>query len=212
MGSGSLATLRSGVPESFVTGAVSQWLGVTAGEDSFAETVFMKRRLIRAGAVSLTLWISSQARGQNSQPGSSNPSLPCAVSADDRALREIPERWREAYNEGNASRVAALYAEDAYYLTQHFVTGTLRGRAEIQAYVQRGVDAKYRIDSIEVLGTQCSGDFAYAITRYKSTNSGRNDVGVNLVVLRKREGQWMIVAHEAAMPDPAWAVQSPKER
>ena len=92
--------------------AVSQWLGVTAGEDSFAETVFMKRRLILAGAVSLTLWISSQARGQNSQPGSSNPSIPCAVSADDRALREIPERWREAYNEGNASQVAALYAED----------------------------------------------------------------------------------------------------
>jgi len=43
-------------------------------------------------------------------------------------------------------------------------------------------------------------------------NAGRNDLGVNLVVLRKREGRWMIVAHEAAVPDPASAVQSLKDR
>jgi len=72
--------------------------------------------------------------------------------------------------------------------------------------VQQGIDAGYRIDSIELLGTQCSGDFGYAITRYKSTNAGRNDVGVNLVILRKAGDRWMIVAHEAAVPDLATAV------
>jgi hypothetical protein len=73
--------------------------------------------------------------------------------------------------------------------------------------VQRGVDARYHIDSIDILATQCSGDFAFAITRYHSTNAGRNDIGVNLVVLSETNGQWMIVAHEAAVPDPATAVQ-----
>jgi uncharacterized protein (TIGR02246 family) len=79
------------------------------------------------------------AQGQNDQAGSLNPSMKCGVSADDRALREIPERWRAAYNDGKAEQVAELYSEDAYYLTQHFFTGILHGREEIQAYVRRGL-------------------------------------------------------------------------
>jgi hypothetical protein len=51
----------------------------------------------------------------------------------------------------------------------------------------------------------------YAITRYRSTNAGRNDIGLNLVVLRKIKDQWLIVAHEAAVPDPATAVQRLRE-
>ena len=140
-------------------------------------------------------------------PSDTNRANQCSVSSDDRAIRAIPERWKTMYNARQASHVSALYSDDAYYLTQHFVTGIIRGRSDIQAYVQRGIDAKYRIDAIDVLATQCSGDFAYAITRYHSTNAGRNDLGVNLVVLRKIKDRWLIVAHEAAVPDPSTAVQ-----
>jgi hypothetical protein len=52
---------------------------------------------------------------------------------------------------GNAADVASPYTDDAYYLTQHFVTGIVHPRYEIRAYVERGVDARYRVDSIEVL-------------------------------------------------------------
>lgn len=169
-------------------GQFSQCLRITANGVTFGNTVGMKTCLIFAGALGLLMSLIPCAQGQNGQAGSLNSSMKCGVSADDRALREIPERWRAAYNEGKAEQVAELYTEDAYYLTQHFVTGILHGREEIQGYVQRGVDGLYHIDAIEVLGTQCSGDFAYAITRYRSTNAGRNDLGVNLVVLRKREG------------------------
>lgn len=165
-------------------------------------------------AVALVLGVIPGVHGQTRDPGPPSnampPSLRCSLPSVDGELREIPERWKTAYNHGDAAGVAALYSEDAYYLTQHFISGVLHGRSEIQAYVQKGVDAKYHIDSIEVLATQCSGDLAYAITRYKSTNAGRNDIGVNLVVLRKREGHWWIVAHEAAVPDPASAVRSLK--
>ena len=44
---------------------------------------------------------------------------------------------------------------------------------------------------------------AYAIDRYESTNAGQKAFGVNLVVLKKTGRKWMIVAHEAAVPDPA---------
>jgi hypothetical protein len=33
-------------------------------------------------------------------------------------------------------------------------------------------------------------------------------MGVNLVVLRKKDGRWWIVAHEAAVPDPASAIRN----
>jgi len=128
--------------------------------------------------------------------------------ADEKVILQIIEQWREGYNSGNASKVAALYKEDAYYLTQHFITGIVKGRAAIQAYIQVGVDAKYHIDSIHALSIDCSGDFAYAITRYDAKNNGQVAFGVNIVVLKRIGGKWLIVAHEAAVPDPNQAIQS----
>ncbi len=78
----------------------------------------------------------------------------CAVPESDRAIRKIAEDFKNFYNAGQAAKVAGLYTADAYYLTQHFVTGVIRGRNAIQAYIQRGVDAKYKIDSIAVLVDQ----------------------------------------------------------
>ena len=132
----------------------------------------------------------------------------CENSAIDSAIRQNAEVWKNGYNDGEAAKVAALYTEDATYLTQHFVTGIVQGRPKIQAYVQRGVDAKYHIDSIEVLSTGCSGKIAYAITRYESTNAGQKAFGVNILVLKKTGKKWLIVAHESAVPDPATAIQS----
>jgi uncharacterized protein (TIGR02246 family) len=128
-------------------------------------------------------------------------------TSDKKEILQIIEQWREGYNSGNAAKVASLYKEDAYYLTQHFITGIVSGRSEIQAYVQLGVDAKYHIDSIHAISIDCSGDFAYAITRYDATNNGQMAFGVNIVVLKKIGGKWLIVAHEAAVPDPNTAIQ-----
>ena len=154
----------------------------------------------------LVCYPAAHAQGK----AANSPTVPrkhCAVADDDSALRQIAEQWKDGYNNGHAPQVAALYAEDATYLTQHFVTGIVQGRAAIQAYVQRGVDAGYHIDSIQVLSTGCSGDFGYTIARYESTNSGQKAFGVNLLVLKKAGDKWLIVAHESAVPDPATAIQ-----
>jgi uncharacterized protein (TIGR02246 family) len=135
------------------------------------------------------------------------PQNSCSA-ADESALRQISEQWKDGYNNGNAAKVAALYTEDAYYLTQHFVAGFVHPRSQIQAYVQRGVDARYHIDTIEVVRLECAGDFAYTVTRYESTNGSQKAFGVNLVVLKRVQGKWLIVAHESAVPDSATAIQS----
>jgi ketosteroid isomerase-like protein len=132
----------------------------------------------------------------------------CASVADEQELRRIAEQWKENYNQGNAAAIASLYSSDAYYLTQHYASGIVHPRAMIQAYAQHGIDAHYHLDSIETLYTDCSSDMAYAITRYQSTNAGQKASGVNLVVLRKIAGKWLIVAHESAVPDPATAIQT----
>ena len=131
----------------------------------------------------------------------------CTNAADVNAIRKIPLLWKNNYNRGNAAGVAALYDENAGYLTQHFISGIVHGRAAIQAYVQLGVDASYHIDSIQILSMGCSGNLAYTVGRYEATNAGQKAIGFNLVVLRKVKGRWMIVAHEAAVPDPATAVR-----
>lgn len=143
-------------------------------------------------------------------PGSlTMPPVPAGrCNAADRALLlGVMDRWRAGYNEGRAASVAALYEADATYLTQHFVTGLVHGRRAIQAYVQKGVDARYHIDSLHALSVECSATFAYVIARYDSTNAGEKAFGVNLVVLRKHKGDWRIAAHETAVPDSKQAVQ-----
>ena len=69
------------------------------------------------------------------------------------------------------------------------------------------MNAKYHIDSIRILSTDCAGDMAYSIDRYESTNDGQKAFGVNVVVIKKFGGDWRIVAHESAVPDPATAIK-----
>jgi uncharacterized protein (TIGR02246 family) len=131
-----------------------------------------------------------------------------AASQDYKAIEAIIQQWKDGYNNGHAEKVAMLYTPDAWYLTQHFITGIVQGRPAIQAYVQRGIDAKYHIDSIRILKLRYFDNVAYVIDRYDATNGDRKDFGLNLVVLRNNKGHWLIVAHEAAVPDQANAVRS----
>ena len=152
----------------------------------------------------VVLFFSSLAFGQ------AFPEHPqhCTVPAVENVIQKIAQDWKDGYNAGDPEAVAALYAEDATYLTQHFATGIVHGRAAIKAYVKNGTDAKYKIDSLTVLASGCSRDFAYSITRYHSLNGGQTAMGVNLVLIRKLQGRWKIVAHESAVPDPANAIRS----
>jgi uncharacterized protein (TIGR02246 family) len=167
------------------------------------------KRLARWGAI---FALASYAWGQEIPKAPNIAPAKCGTPKVDEQLRRIPEEWMKSYNKGDAVAVANLYTKNAYYLTQHFVTGVLQGRTAIQMYVQRGVDAHYHIDTIEVLATGCDGNMAYVLDRYTATNTGDQVMGVNLVVLRRIQDRWRIVAHEAAVPDPVSAIRELKNR
>ena len=160
--------------------------------------------------LTLSVFLGSLA-APGQQPASTSGVIPeahsCANPEAHQIAQQMVDTWKAAYNAGDAARVAALYADDADYLTQHFVTGVVHGRAQIQAYVQRGVDAHFQIDSIQILSIGCVPELIYVVDRYQSTSAGQKAMGVNLVVARRTPAGWRIVAHEAAVPDPATAVQ-----
>jgi uncharacterized protein (TIGR02246 family) len=170
----------------------------------------------RFAVVALSLFCAASVSAQ----ALPEPANQCGDPAVKSAIVRIADDWKAGYNAGDPEKVAVLYAEDATYLTQHFATGIVHGRAAIRAYVKKGTDAKYKIDSLTVLTSGCASDFAWAITRYESTNGVQKAFGVNLVLMRKINGKWLIVAHEAAVPDAATAIKTldvenptqPKER
>lgn len=103
-----------------------------------------------------------------------------------------------AYNRGDASRVAALYTEDGYYLSAHIPT---HGREAIEAYWRRGIAAGGHIDYIKPLTIFRSADLGYTVGTYQATNAGVTVDGRILIVLRKINGRWLIAAHETVVRD-----------
>ena len=132
---------------------------------------------------------------------------PCPSEETGKAQGAIAEGWKDSYNSGDSARLERLYDERAWYLTQHSIEGVIHGGSRIRAYFEGGIRAGFHVDSIRLLSTFRSGDFAWSVGDYESTNAGQKDFGVNLVVARRTGGRWLIVAHSSAVPDPKTAVR-----
>jgi uncharacterized protein (TIGR02246 family) len=154
----------------------------------------MKRLLPLAVLVGLTVTLCAQHGVRASGIETADAVSP--VGEDE--LGRVSESWKEAYNSGNADRVASLYREDGHYLSAHVAA---HGREAIRAYFQRGIDAGGHVDAIRVLEARSGGGLAYALGTYEATNAGRKVDGRILLVLEKRDGRWLIAAHEVVVRD-----------
>jgi uncharacterized protein (TIGR02246 family) len=121
-----------------------------------------------------------------------------AVPDEQDRIHQVAKDWQTAYNAKDAAGVAALYAEDGYYLSAHVLA---HGRQQIQAYFQKGIDAGGHIDEIRVLTIARSCDLAYSVGTYQATNSGQIYRGRIVVVLRKVADRWLMAAHEVVVAD-----------
>ncbi len=105
------------------------------------------------------------------------------------------EQWKDAYNSGDAQNLVPLYAEDAIYSSSHVAGLEAIGRDKLIANFQNGISGGGHIDKIEILKMDVSSEMAYLFCRYQATNSGATVSGRNLLVLKKVDGQWVIVFH-----------------
>jgi uncharacterized protein (TIGR02246 family) len=124
-----------------------------------------------------------------------------AQTSDEQQVRQISQSWMESYNRKDAAATAALYASDAYYVSQHVRGGIIQGHDALQANIQRGIDGGGHIDSVEILTLAISGDMAYSVGTYHATNAGQKVTGRNIVVCRKVDGKWLIIAHTSVVPE-----------
>jgi ketosteroid isomerase-like protein len=110
-------------------------------------------------------------------------------------FKQNVEKWKEAYNSGDAKNLTPLYAEDATYSSSHVPGLEAIGRDKVIANFQHGISGGGHIDKVEIPSANVSREMASLYCRYQATNSGVTVSGRNLLVLRKVKGQWLIIQH-----------------
>ena len=114
------------------------------------------------------------------------------------AMKKIRDTWVQEFNAGHADKVAALYAQEAVLMRRN---GSVHNRDSIQAELQRSITAEARNYTVHSLHTERSGDLGYDAGIYNENLAHHDAEGNYLIVVKRIEGEWKIVAH-AAVPNP----------
>lgn len=158
----------------------------------------MGTRTITLGATLVMLAVAS-ANGQevaSAREGSEEPR-----AAVERAFDAMYDAFTRAYREADPDAVAALYAEDAFYLQPG--SPIRRGRETIREGFARFLGAFRRAGrpgpsiEFEIVDRDIEGDLAYDIGYYRlrSTEEGPVQRGKFIVILKRGEdGAWRIHA------------------
>ena len=114
------------------------------------------------------------------------------------AIKRIRDTWVQEFNAGHADKIAALYAQEAVLMRGN---GSLHNRESIQAEWQRSITREARNYVVHSLHSEGSGDIGYDTGVYNEDLPRHLAEGNYLIVIKRIEGEWKIVAH-AAIPNP----------
>ena len=116
------------------------------------------------------------------------PPDPAARQAIEAAVR----RYVAASNQGDASGLAALYADDAVLLPPDHEP--IRGRAAIQAFWDQGTDEGLEVSNLAV---EANGNLGWLVGRYHlpATDEEPADSGKYVMCLKRQsDGSWKLTA------------------
>jgi ketosteroid isomerase-like protein len=113
-------------------------------------------------------------------------------------MKKIRETWVQEFNAGHVDKVAALYADDAVLMRRN---GSVHSRDSILAELQRSITAEARNYTVQSLRAESSGDLGYDTGIYNENFPHHLAEGNYLMVVKRINGVWKIVAH-AAVPNP----------
>ena len=114
------------------------------------------------------------------------------------AMKKIRDTWVQEFTAGHADKVAALYAQEAVLMRRN---GSVHNRDSILAELQRSITADAQNYTVHSLHSERSGDLGYDTGIYNENLPHHVAEGNYLIVVKKIEGEWKIVAH-AAVPNP----------
>jgi len=132
----------------------------------------------------------------NTSPAKSGKGNSEAFAAEMQKLRDT---WVQEFNAGHADKVAAFYAPEAVLMRWD---GSVHGYDSILAEMQRSVNAGAHDYVVHSLHVERSGDVGYDTGAYNVTLRNRVVEGNYLVVVKRIDGRWKIVAH-ASVANPA---------
>jgi ketosteroid isomerase-like protein len=111
------------------------------------------------------------------------------------SLKAILDQYSMAYSRKSADQIANLYAEDALYMGS---TGKVEGRTSIRASLAKEfADASDRKLSINSLKSDHAGEMGYDYGTYEAGSPTDAEAGKYLLVLKKLQGNWVIVMASA---------------
>ena len=114
------------------------------------------------------------------------------------AIKRLRETWVQEFNAGHADKVAALYADEAVLMRRN---GSVHNRDSIQAELQRSITAEAHNYTVESLHAESNGNLGYDSGIYNQDFPGHVAEGNYLMVIKRINGEWKIVAH-AAVSNP----------
>lgn len=137
--------------------------------------------------------------------------LPLAAEAQapkvDPALAKWSKDIAAAYSGKDAAKVAAFYTEDAVLMPPN--EPSVRGRAAIQAWIQKMYDQGTVTLALTPMESSISGNIGYQAETYvftmKPTSSpAMTDKGKSLVVFKQVGGKWLMAydIFNSDMPPP----------
>lgn len=110
-------------------------------------------------------------------------------------VKAMAAAWDEAYNSGDAAKVASMYAEDARVITGQ---GEVKqGPDEIQALFQSFMDSGFKDHAIDVSTAEVNGDMGYLTGTWSGKGGDGKDYGGHLtnIVEKQDDGSWKSVVH-----------------
>jgi uncharacterized protein (TIGR02246 family) len=155
-------------------------------------------------ALSLILW----AQNRTPEPGLTKtmlfaiaPVTPTESAGEDfkTEMQKIVKAWKEAFNNNDMDKLAAMYTEDAVMIDED---GVIAGRAALRDAFTKFRASGASMSSITVDGAERSDNIGYLTdswTEAAPKSGGGTEMleGHSLVVIKRVGNNWLIVAHAA---------------
>ena len=117
--------------------------------------------------------------------------LPMAAAAGDDPLDGTSEAWIQAFNQGDAAAIAAMYTADAMVLPPN--SESIEGREAIEGFWAAAL-ASGLTGSLEAAESGVDGDLGYKVGTYElhSAEGELVDRGKFVEVWTRADGEWLI--------------------
>lgn len=157
-------------------------------------------RARRAWPVLILFALLASTGNSNAQPPAKQSLRPKAAADDFPVeMEKLRDAWVAEFNAGHAEKVAAFYAPEAVLMRWD---GSVHGHDSILAEFQRSVSGGAHSYVVHSLHAERSGDLGYDTGAYNVTLRDRVVEGNYLIVVKRINGQWKIVAH-SSVANPA---------